>query len=98
MTLELRDTTDAKVCVMNDDTEKLAAYGAQQNYTIHVIDASGTTQTNEFEDVSRVEKYNISEEAYGKRDDTFRKFKDDQMKHNPAFKAAVESKKIPVDF
>jgi tubulin-folding cofactor B len=52
----------------------------------------------EFDDVSKVEKYVISEDAYNKRDDTFRKFHADQMKHNPLFKEAMEAKKIPADF
>ena len=32
---------------------------------------------SELEDVSKVEKYTISEEEYSKRDDTFRKYKED---------------------
>ena len=43
--------------------------------TVHVIDESGHTIANEFDDVSQVEKYKISEQAYAARDDTFRAFK-----------------------
>ena len=43
--------------------------------TVHVIDDSGHTVRNEFDDVSQVEKYQISEQAYAARDDTFRAFK-----------------------
>ena len=42
---------------------------------MHVIDESGRNVTNEFNDVSQVEKYKISEADYNKRDDTFRAFK-----------------------
>lgn len=46
---------------------------------------TGPNTLGEFEDVSRVEKYTISEEDYEKRDDTFRKFKAEMQKHNPSF-------------
>ncbi len=46
---------------------------------------SGPNLLGEFEDVSRVEKYTISEEDYSKRDDTFRKFKESMQKSNPNF-------------
>ena len=42
---------------------------------MHVIDDSGHSVVDQFQDVSQVEKYQISEEAYSKRDDTFRAFK-----------------------
>ena len=61
MTLELQDTSGIKVCTMECDNEKLAAYGPQENFTIHVIDSSGTVIKGEFDDVSQVEKYMISE-------------------------------------
>merc|ERR1711939_1060205 len=83
---------------MNIDTETLAAYGPQENYTIHVKDSSGTAVMGEFDDVSKVEKYVMSEDAYNQRDDTFRKFKQQQMANNPKFAEAMNSKKIPEDF
>ena len=42
---------------------------------MQVIDESGQTITNEFDDVSKVEKYEISEADYAKRDDSVRSFK-----------------------
>jgi len=85
MTLELRDTADQTFCQLNDDALPLANYAPQENYTIHVTDTSGTVVKNEWDDVSKVEKYEISEQDYSKRDDTFRVFKDKMLKQNPNF-------------
>ena len=41
----------------------------------------------EFEDVSKVEKFEISDAEYNKRDDTFRKFRERQIANNPNFKS-----------
>ena len=84
MTLELRDTKEQTVKPMADDNKTLHEYGCLDNYTIHVF-YSGPNTLGEFEDVSRVEKYTISEEDYNKRDDTFRKFKEQMQKNNPNF-------------
>jgi tubulin-specific chaperone B len=74
MKLELRDTKEQTVRLMEDDNKSLGDYQALENYTIHVH-YSGPNTLGEFDDVSRVEKYTISEEDYNKRDDSFRKFK-----------------------
>ena len=49
------------------------------------------------EDVSQIEKYTISEEEYNKRDDTFRKFKEEKQKIDPTFMKS-STNKIPDDF
>ncbi len=85
MSLELRDTSEQFVIAMTDDTKTLAHYGAHENYTIHVYDQSGTAAYNEFDDVSKVEKFTISEEEYAKRDDSFRNFKKQMLAKNPNF-------------
>ena len=85
MSLELRDTSEQFLAAMTDVTKTLAHYGAQENYTIHVYDQSGTAVYNEFDDVSKVEKFKISEEEYAKRDDTFRNFKKNMLAKNPNF-------------
>ena len=51
----------------------------------------------QLEDVSQVEKYQISEQEYNKRDDTFRKFKAEMQKKDPNF-MKNPSNKIPDDF
>ena len=85
MTLQLHDTSDAVICTLADDNETLASYGPQVGYTIHVFDANPMSQLKGLEDVSQVQKYEISEEAYAKRDGTFRQFKQKMMKEDPDF-------------
>lgn len=93
---------------MTNDEETLAHYGPQEGYTIHVsqvecskavqvIDQAPPAFMSELEDVSQVEKYQISEEEYSKRDDTFRKFKQDMQKKDPNFFKKTDNK-IPADF
>ena len=74
---------------MDDDCKTLAEYGAQDGQVIHCIDTNPAAQAfiSEFEDVSRVDKYEISDADYDKRADTFRKFRERQLKMNPNFKS-----------
>jgi tubulin-specific chaperone B len=94
MKLELRDSSDVPIGMMPDNDSTLGSFAPQENYTIHVIDDSGTAIRNEFEDVSKVEKYKISEKAFSELDGTFRKFKE----ANPSVMKACEENKIPEDF
>ena len=52
---------------------------------------------SELEDVSKVEKYEISEEEFAKREGTFRKFKESMLKKDPDF-LNKSGQKIPADF
>ena len=97
MTLELRDTSGTPIIAMTNDQETLAFYGPQPGYTIHVVDSNPSSMFSEFEDVSKVEKYEISEESYAKRDDTFRKFKEERQKVDPNFMKSTQTK-IGEDF
>ena len=63
---------------MGDNNKTLHDYQCQNDYTIHVC-YTGPNTVGQWEDVSKVEKYTISEEDYNKRDDTFRKFKDEMI-------------------
>ena len=51
-------------------------YNAQTGNCLHVVDDSYHAKIGEFDDLSKVEKYQISEADYNKRDDTFRKFRE----------------------
>lgn len=76
--LELRDrTTGAVLCGAMDDELSLDDYGVQELMRLHVVDTDPLSQARaaELEDVSRVEKYVMSDEQYNARRDTFRKFK-----------------------
>ena len=67
----------------------LGQYGVQDGYCIHCVDPDYKSKLGEFDDVSKVEKFTISDEEYNKRDDTFRKFRERQLKINPNFKSYV---------
>ncbi len=69
---------------MADNNQTLHHYGCKDDFTIHV-EYTGPNTVGQWEDVSKVEKYTISEEDYNKRDDTFRKFKEEMQKVNPNF-------------
>lgn len=83
---------------MVDDTQTLQHYGAESDWTIHVVDSNPLSELHDwdFDDLSKVEKYVISEDDYSKRTNTFRKFKEEQLKKNPSF---MKSKaQLVVDF
>ena len=61
MSLELRDSAGNFLAAMANDQETLAHYGPQEGYTIHVVDSAPSSLLSQFEDVSQVEKYQISE-------------------------------------
>jgi len=86
MHLQLRDTNEEFVCDMADDSNSLGSHGVHEFYTIHVVDQNpAASNLSEFENVEGVEKYQISDESYNKRTDTFRHFKNEMQKVNPEF-------------
>ncbi|GFZ14353.1 tubulin folding cofactor B [Actinidia rufa] len=70
MCLELYDDMGAKISGLSDNLRPLGFYSPQDGFRLHVIDLdpSSVTSGGWLEDTSLVEKYNISEEAYDKRD------------------------------
>jgi len=56
-------------------------------FTIHVVDVdpNSCSANGWLEDVSKVEKYQISEEDYNARDNTYRKFKEEKLKEDPTW-------------
>ncbi|XP_060958585.1 tubulin-folding cofactor B [Cannabis sativa] len=92
MALELYDDNNSKIAILSDDSRPLGFYSPFDGYRIHVIDLdpSSVTSGGWLEDTSLVEKYTISDEAYKKRDGTFRKFKEKMVSQNPsAFEAKI---------
>lgn len=73
MELELFDISDEFLLKMDDNEALLGSYPVDDNCRIHVIDKSGG-QMGEFSDVSKVEKFEISDDAYGKRSESARSF------------------------
>jgi tubulin-specific chaperone B len=84
-TLHLKDRQNVLVAEMLDDTLTLKGYGAQQGFLIHVIDSNPNAKHDQWNDVSKVEKYEISEANYDKIDDTYRNFRKRMLKNNPNY-------------
>ena len=97
MSLQLLNSSDEVIAEMGDDTALLGHYGPVEYYTIHVKDSNPGFNFDEFEDVSKVEKYKISEDDYNNRDDTFRKFKEKMIAKDPNF-LYKNKKKIEEDY
>ncbi|KAM8768731.1 tubulin-folding cofactor B isoform 1-T2 [Acanthopagrus schlegelii] len=73
MDLELFSVTDKFLQKMDDNDALLGSYAVDDDSRIHVTDRSGG-KLGEFDDVSKVEKFEISDEAYKKRTDSARSF------------------------
>lgn len=86
MSLELYDDTGAKVADLTDNGRPFGFYSPMNGYRLHVVDLdpSSVTSGGWLEDTSLVEKYKISDEAYKKRDGTFRKFKEKLALQSPS--------------
>lgn len=86
MCIELYDDANAKISDLTDNSRPLGFYSPLDGYRLHVIDLdpSSVSSGGWLEDTSLVEKYSISEEAYSKRDGTFRKFKGTLASQNPS--------------
>ncbi|RNF05495.1 tubulin-specific chaperone [Trypanosoma rangeli] len=75
MHLQLLDDRGVKVESNMADDKQLGYYQCRDDFVIHVVDIRPTQQIANFEDLSQVEKYEISEEAYSKREDNARAFR-----------------------
>uniref|UniRef100_A0A7N5K4Z9 Ubiquitin-like domain-containing protein n=1 Tax=Ailuropoda melanoleuca TaxID=9646 RepID=A0A7N5K4Z9_AILME len=73
MELELYTPDDKFVMKLDRDEALLGSYPVDEGCRIHVIDHSGAT-IGEYEDVSKVEKFQIADSEYDKRADTARSF------------------------
>lgn len=73
MELELFSVTDQFLQKLDDNEGLLGSFPVDDDCRIHVIDRSGG-QLGEFTDVSKVEKFNLSDDAYEKRSDSARSF------------------------
>ncbi|XP_067830917.1 tubulin-folding cofactor B [Heptranchias perlo] len=73
MELQLFSADDKFIGSLNQDEALLGSYSVDDRCRIHVIDKSGV-KIGEFEDVSKVIKYEMSDEAYEKRTDSARLF------------------------
>ncbi|KAI7802748.1 tubulin-folding cofactor B [Triplophysa rosa] len=74
MDLELFNTSDRFLQKLENNDALLGSYPVDDDCRIHVTDCSGT-QSGEFTDISKVDKFEISDDAYEKRTDSVRNFK-----------------------
>jgi len=75
MTINVHDEKSggAKVCALTDDGALLGSYPVDDGMRLHVQD-TGPKAFGEFDDLSKVEKYELTEEQYSKRTDTVRAY------------------------
>lgn len=92
MRLQLRDESGRVVASLDDDARLLGYFSPRDGYTLHVLDtdASSASASGWLEDTSKVEKYVLSDEAYAARDNTYRKFKEEQRRRDPSWTAERE--------
>jgi tubulin-folding cofactor B len=81
---------------LNDDEKSLKELGIEDYDTIHINDLNPNSVLvqNNFDDVSTVKKYELSEEDYNKREDTVRKFKK-KLLSDPNYLSMLDQSKGP---
>ncbi|XP_033633669.1 tubulin-folding cofactor B-like [Asterias rubens] len=75
MSLQLFNKDGHLVITMSDDAALLGSYPVDHGMRIHVVDSDPNRLRGEFEDLSKVEKFEISAEEYSKRTDSVQAFK-----------------------
>jgi len=85
MQLHLKDERGNPLAVMTDESKKLGFYSPQDGYILHIKDTDpmSASANGWLEDVSKVQKYEISDEDYNARENTYRKFKEEKLKDDP---------------
>lgn len=76
------------ICELSDNSRMLGYYSVQSGMEIHIIDHDpfSLSRNGGLTDVSLVEKYKISDEAYDKRKGTIREFIKNKRKEDPNYK------------
>ncbi|XP_068212336.1 tubulin-folding cofactor B-like [Palaemon carinicauda] len=97
MTLQVYNENDEPVCALSDDDALLGSYNVEENYRIHVNDPS--KKEGEFEDLSKVEKFELSEEEYAKRNDSVKSYlmKNKLGKYNAEEQARIDEERIAAE-
>mmetsp|Transcript_18317 Transcript_18317/g.51694 ORF Transcript_18317/g.51694 Transcript_18317/m.51694 type:complete len:283 (+) Transcript_18317:15-863(+) len=87
MRLQLKDPRGQLLCALAEEARPLGFYSPQDGFILHVVDTDPTSASANgwLEDVSKVKKYEISEEAYDQRENTYRKFKAEKLKEDPTW-------------
>ncbi|XP_074272969.1 tubulin-folding cofactor B [Silene latifolia] len=96
MSLELYDDAGSRLALLSDNSAPFGFYSPLNGYRLHIVDLdpSSITSGGWLDDTSLVQKYEISEEDYEKRQGTFRKFKEKLPHQNPTSTSA----KVPHNY
>ena len=87
MRLSLKDWDGALVAPMTDDSKMLGYFSPEDGWTIHIddTDAHSASAGGWLEDVSKVKKYEMSDEKYNARENTYRQWKNEQLAKDPTW-------------
>lgn len=87
MILQLKDESGNLLYGLSEEDKKLGYYSPYTGCILHIIDMdpSSVSANGWLEDTSKVQKYMMSDEDYNKRDNTFRKFKEERLREDPTW-------------
>merc|ERR1711998_297932 len=87
MVLQLYNNAQQLVCQLDDLDRKLGYYSPEDGYGIHIIDSNphSASAGGWLENVNLVKKFEISEEAYNKRENTTRKWMQKTKEADPTW-------------
>jgi tubulin-specific chaperone B len=88
MLLQLKDEAGHSVlAVLGEDRRQLGFYSPRDGCVLHIVDTDPTSVSANgwLEDVSKVAKYVMSDEDYEKRENTYRKFKQERLRMDPTW-------------
>lgn len=88
MELQLKDQSGALVVRMLDDSRMLGYYPVENGMEIHAVDHDPYSLSRDggLDDVSRIEKYHMTEDDYDKRENTYRAWKRKMQEADPSWK------------
>lgn len=85
--LMLKDFAGNTIAEMNDDSKKLGFYSPQNGWVICItdVDEYSLSLNGGLDDVTNVKKYEMSDEDYERRDNTYRAFKAKKIAADPTW-------------
>ncbi|GIX67327.1 tubulin-folding cofactor B [Caerostris darwini] len=92
MELQLLDDKKELIAKLLDDHSTLSSFPLDNAKVLHVIDSFH--QAGEFEDLSKVKKFELSDEEYSKRGETLRAFKEKMKLQSGDQKQDLAEKKL----
>lgn len=93
MELHLRDGGQT-IAIMADDARPLGYYGARNGMEVHVVDTDphSLSRNGGLDDVTQIEKFRMTDEAYDARPNTLRAFKKKKQAEDPNFRLTPEAR------